>query len=112
MSHGIIFKRRVNPQILKRIQGLYSAGLWNWWTKIMVNFMPRIQGGYLKDGIQPVKASDMDGNITIVFVIFCVGILTGILVWIFEVNLLVKMASAFIKFGCMCFNKVYKFKDK
>ncbi len=109
MSYGIKFSRRVNPQVLVRMQGLYSAGLWDWWTKVMVDFMPRIQGGFINDRISPWKASDLNGNIVVVFVIYCAGILTGIFVWILEVNFLLRLATCikkFIKFRHrLCFNK-------
>ncbi len=107
-SHGIKFGRRVNPQILRRIQGLFNAGIWDWWTKILVDFMPRIQGGFLKDGIQPVKASDMDGNIVVVFVIYCVGILTGILVLIAETKILVWMTAVFVNLFKVCYTTARK----
>ncbi len=108
MAHGIKFNRRVNQQLLVRMQGLYSSGILDWWNTFMVDIMPRIQGGFLQDGIQPVKASDMDGNIVVVFVIFCVGILAGILTLIVETKVLIWLANSLCSPFKICYNYAVK----
>ncbi len=78
VEFGIKFLRRVNPQILVRMKSLYSAGLWNWWTKILVDDIIRIIGGFSERNVEPLKASDMNGNIIVVFLIYCSGIIIGL----------------------------------
>lgn len=108
VAHSIQFFRRANPQILKRLIGLHSAGLWDWWTKMLVDVIPRIQGGFIGDNIPPWKASNLDGNIVIVFVIYGVGILTAILTLILEVKVVVRITTYFGNFLKACYRILIK----
>lgn len=85
-SYGISFIRRVNLNALRRMNGLYAAGLWDWWTKMLVDVMTRIKGGFLGDGTNPTKASDMNGNIVVVFFIYGVGVAVGVAVFTVETH--------------------------
>ncbi len=66
MSFGVWFNRRLNPMVLKRMQGLYSSGLFDWWTKIYVDVLPKLQGGFIHSE-NDWKPSDIQGKIVVVF---------------------------------------------
>lgn len=83
---GILFERRVNPFILIRVKGLFMAGLFDWWTNMIVNEMTKIKSGFLGAGIVPRTSSDMNGNIAVVFVLFLVGVSVAIFRFLFEVR--------------------------
>lgn len=108
VAHGIQFFRRTNPQVLKRLNSLHSAGLWDWWTKMLVDVIPRIQGGFIGDNIPPWKASNLDGYIVIVFVIYGTGILTAILAWILEFKIVVRIGVYLGKLLKTCYQILIK----
>lgn len=84
-DYGLMFARWVNPAVLKRIKSLYASGFYDWWTNFLVNVLIRIRGGSLHDNLIGEtgrnKASDMQGNITVVFVILAMGLVCAVLVF-------------------------------
>lgn len=91
-DHGLMFFRWVNPAVLERLKGLYAGGLYGWWTDLLVNVVIRIRGGFMLEteiiGGDPRNgiASDMEGNISVVFMILAIGIFIAFVVFCGELR--------------------------
>ncbi|CAL8127607.1 unnamed protein product [Orchesella dallaii] len=96
LNHRILFMRWMNPKILMRMKGLGTAGIWRWWSDMVVNFLTKVRGrgSTLNDGQVGgrVGESNLSGNISIVFVLLAVGIVSSITVFLHEVWSLIKKA--------------------
>lgn len=75
------FLRWVNPILLKRMGGLYTADLVDWWDNILVNVMTRIKGGFIGAKWNKWKAPSVRGNIYVIFVLYSFGITLAILIY-------------------------------
>lgn len=88
--YGIQFMRWVPPKIISRVKGLYSGGFWDWWHKMLVDVMTGLHSSSLRKARMQtwkggkVQASDLQGNITVVFFVWLGCILISSMMFIIE----------------------------
>lgn len=90
---GIRFLHWTTEQILTRARGLEESGVATWWHRFVVNGLTRIsrnQTGSINTYVtnaassKDPKASDMQSNIVVVFVVFIAGLVLAIVVLLIE----------------------------
>ncbi|CAL8141107.1 unnamed protein product [Orchesella dallaii] len=84
----IAFGRAVSPKVIDRMKGLEISGIYGWWTDFIVHYMTQVRGGRdqltsNKQG-QSVK-SNLNGNISVVFVVLVVGLVASSFVFMGEI---------------------------
>ncbi|CAL8069490.1 unnamed protein product [Orchesella dallaii] len=90
LSYGVLFWRSVNPFILQRAQGMVQSNIMEHWNQFVVHFMTSVKSGYggrtlLAHSVEPV-ASDMKGNIVVVFTLLPLGVVVSILIFVIEIR--------------------------
>ncbi|CAL8136177.1 unnamed protein product [Orchesella dallaii] len=81
---GIWLGKWVNRKILARFYGMQMSGIWEWWNGLIVNFMTRVKSGDRTSN--EFTASNLEGNISIVFVTLVAGLGASILGFVIECN--------------------------
>ncbi|CAL8124526.1 unnamed protein product [Orchesella dallaii] len=95
-SHGIAFLRSIHPKLLRRLGSLMQSGIWDWWDRFILDFMTKVSAGMVGNG-NSFKASTMNGNIQLVFLV-CVGcILVSLPVFVVELLLKVNLKGSIKK---------------
>ncbi|CAL8069489.1 unnamed protein product [Orchesella dallaii] len=89
LSYGLSFFRSVNPFVLKRLQGLVSSNIMEFWNRFLVKFMTSVKSGYgggtIVETNEPM-ASDMQGNIVVVFTLLPLGLLGSTVLFVVEIR--------------------------
>lgn len=81
---GVLFTRWVTSGVLRRMEGLYESGVMNWWDRFILRFLARLRVGFFDHAKKKPKASDLSGNIVVVFSVLPVGISLSILAIFYE----------------------------
>ncbi|CAL8076320.1 unnamed protein product [Orchesella dallaii] len=79
---GIGIGRWVNKKVLKRFYGMHTSGIWEWWNNFIVNFMTRVKSGDRTEN--EFTASNLKGNILIVFITLMAGLVASVLGFLVE----------------------------
>ncbi|CAL8136688.1 unnamed protein product [Orchesella dallaii] len=109
-KYGIGLGRWVNRKILARFYGMHISGIWEWWNDLIVNFMTRVKSGDRSDN--EFRASNLEGNISIVFVILLVGLVVSILGFVGECkNFIGEGIAGISSFGLGVGNVCKKYAD-
>lgn len=102
---GFQFFGWVHPRILKRLAGLQESFIMEWWTKFMVDFVPKIKAKHLK-GKEEFKSTSIYGKILTVFVLWFGGFLICCLVFFLE-HCSLKRAKWICKSVCQYTRKIF-----
>lgn len=81
---GVTPFRWTHPVFLKRLRGITANGVLEFLTEFMVKYLSRLRSGYKGETREEPKASDMKGNIIVVFTLLPVGISVAFLLFCWE----------------------------
>ncbi|CAL8076308.1 unnamed protein product [Orchesella dallaii] len=104
-KYGIGIGRWVNKKVLQRFYGMHTSGIWEWWNSFIVNFMTRVKSGDRTEN--EFTASNLKGNISIVFVTLVAGLVASVLGFLVEFKggiwrLIVRSLRNFIQAYIQC----------
>lgn len=81
-KYGIMFTRWVYPHILQRMKGLYASGSIEWWDRYVLSFLSKLRSEYEEETGH--IASNLQGNIVVVFTLIPAGLLISLVVFLKE----------------------------
>jgi len=87
LTYKFSFGRWLNQKILSKIMGLESSGILDWWSNLIVNYMSRLRA--TGSGESEEVSSNLDGNISVIFVVLAVGLAGCIAIFAIEVRKLI-----------------------